>query len=208
VCAPVRLPKVQSTLIAGAVGVVVLWGASFFVPLSAHWDLDGRSIDVSIARSTLEIELRQSLERMVLAHAGRVGFAGFRYAHLYVGQPRIHRQLKTAHCESELEWAQEQNKRMLDEQRVWTLNGCTEVHTVSLRLGGLVLLFGVPPLTKFFLWSLRRQHRRKRGRCMQCAYLLTGNASGICPECGSPIAPRTPLGLELRRAPHVRTPRT
>jgi len=26
--------------------------------------------------------------------------------------------------------------------------------------------------------------RRKRGHCIKCGYNLTGNASGICPECG------------------------
>lgn len=31
-----------------------------------------------------------------------------------------------------------------------------------------------------------RQHRRRRGGlCLQCGYNLTGNTSGICPECSS-----------------------
>ena len=32
-------------------------------------------------------------------------------------------------------------------------------------------------------------HRRKRGIC-RCGYDLTGNVSGICPECGTPVRGR------------------
>jgi hypothetical protein len=33
---------------------------------------------------------------------------------------------------------------------------------------------------------LRRRHRRRRwtGHCASCGYNLTGNVSGVCPECG------------------------
>ncbi|MHC4065841.1 MAG: RING finger protein [Planctomycetota bacterium] len=33
----------------------------------------------------------------------------------------------------------------------------------------------------------RRRRRRKRGLCKSCKYDLTGNESGVCPECGTPI---------------------
>lgn len=29
-----------------------------------------------------------------------------------------------------------------------------------------------------------REHRRVAGRCAECDYDLTGNESGVCPECG------------------------
>ena len=29
--------------------------------------------------------------------------------------------------------------------------------------------------------------RRRKGQCLRCGYSLTGNTSGICPECGRPI---------------------
>ena len=32
---------------------------------------------------------------------------------------------------------------------------------------------------------LRRLHRQSPGRCPHCSYDLTGNVSGICPECGT-----------------------
>ena len=38
------------------------------------------------------------------------------------------------------------------------------------------------------LWPGRRHHRR--GTCRACGYDLTGNASGVCPECGTPVPVR------------------
>jgi hypothetical protein len=38
-----------------------------------------------------------------------------------------------------------------------------------------------------FLWYLDRR-RTQPGNCSICNYNLTGNTSGICPECGTPIA--------------------
>ena len=32
----------------------------------------------------------------------------------------------------------------------------------------------------------RRDALRQRGLCMECGYDLTANASGVCPECGTP----------------------
>jgi len=32
--------------------------------------------------------------------------------------------------------------------------------------------------------ALRRRRRLKSGLCGKCGYDLTGNVSGVCPECG------------------------
>ena len=37
--------------------------------------------------------------------------------------------------------------------------------------------------------TILAQRRRKRGQCLSCGYNLTGNASGVCPECGRAIKP-------------------
>jgi len=48
------------------------------------------------------------------------------------------------------------------------------------------LLFATTTMpTAFFFWLDRR--RTRPGHCQQCGYNLTGNTSGICPECGTPI---------------------
>ena len=49
-----------------------------------------------------------------------------------------------------------------------------------------VLLAAVLPATRLGrAWAVRR--RRLTGCCPHCCYDLTGNQSGVCPECGSPI---------------------
>jgi hypothetical protein len=35
-------------------------------------------------------------------------------------------------------------------------------------------------------WGVRRR-RRASGLCLACGYRLTGNVSGVCPECGTPV---------------------
>ena len=44
------------------------------------------------------------------------------------------------------------------------------------------LIFTIPT---YILW--RRDRRHPKGHCQKCGYDLTGNDSGICPECGSKI---------------------
>jgi hypothetical protein len=56
-------------------------------------------------------------------------------------------------------------------------------------LAGLLGLMATP--------LLRR--RRMRGVCSACSYNLTGNTSGICPECGTPV-PKEPAEKSPRPA--------
>ncbi len=48
-------------------------------------------------------------------------------------------------------------------------------------------IFGAYPLFTLGMIPLRRWRRRRRGLCLKCSYDLTGNESGVCPECGKPI---------------------
>lgn len=43
------------------------------------------------------------------------------------------------------------------------------------------------PTLAFIRSPLRRYHRRRNGWCITCGYNLTGNTSGVCPECGTTI---------------------
>jgi hypothetical protein len=50
-------------------------------------------------------------------------------------------------------------------------------------------LFLILPLVRFGILPLRsglRARRARRGGCSICGYNLTGNISGVCPECGMP----------------------
>jgi hypothetical protein len=48
----------------------------------------------------------------------------------------------------------------------------------------LLLFAGVS--TTALSWGLSRRGRR-RGHCIECGYCLTGNSSGVCPECGTAV---------------------
>jgi len=40
------------------------------------------------------------------------------------------------------------------------------------------------PTIAFIRGPVRRWRRRRKGLCLKCGYNLTGNVSGVCPECG------------------------
>ena len=50
-----------------------------------------------------------------------------------------------------------------------------------------VTVFAMCPLFVIVRGPLRRRRRRKRGLCVGCGYDLTGNVSGVCPECATEI---------------------
>ncbi|GJM25902.1 MAG: hypothetical protein DHS20C16_23170 [Phycisphaerae bacterium] len=53
------------------------------------------------------------------------------------------------------------------------------------ELYSLLLFVSVPiGLTAYWFW---RMDHLPEGQCLNCGYNLTGNASGTCPECGTPV---------------------
>jgi hypothetical protein len=59
--------------------------------------------------------------------------------------------------------------------------------SVRLPLWAPTLCFLIYPLIFFVRGPYRRFRRRRKGLCLKCGYNLTGNVSGICPECGESI---------------------
>jgi hypothetical protein len=59
--------------------------------------------------------------------------------------------------------------------------------TVRVPFLYLFLAFITYPTIAFICGPLRRWRRRRKGLCLKCAYNLTGNVSGVCPECGKAI---------------------
>ncbi|MHC4696054.1 MAG: hypothetical protein ACYTFA_04845 [Planctomycetota bacterium] len=64
----------------------------------------------------------------------------------------------------------------------------TMVTENQVNLGFLFVLFGAYPAVAYIRGPVRRWRRRKKGLCVKCAYDLTGNVSGACPECGTAIS--------------------
>ena len=54
-------------------------------------------------------------------------------------------------------------------------------------LPGMSLLVAAYPMLAFVRGPVRRWQRARKGLCLTCAYNLTGNVSGVCPECGTEI---------------------
>ena len=52
-----------------------------------------------------------------------------------------------------------------------------------------LLLIAIP--TAFAWW---RRRRPRPGHCRSCGYDLTGNVSGVCPECGTHVASTSSMG--------------
>lgn len=67
---------------------------------------------------------------------------------------------------------------------VWRLNKARHFGVGISLLAGLVATY---PATALIRGPVRRWRRRRRGLCVRCGYNLTGNVSGICPECGTRI---------------------
>jgi len=62
-----------------------------------------------------------------------------------------------------------------------------QAYGVDATLFDLALLALLYPALNVAFAAARRVVRRRRGRCLECAYDLTGNVSGSCPECGTEI---------------------
>ncbi|UCG17191.1 MAG: hypothetical protein JSV19_04005 [Phycisphaerales bacterium] len=49
-----------------------------------------------------------------------------------------------------------------------------------------MLVFATCPAIALIRGPVRRWRRLRKGWCVKCGYNLTGNVTGICPECGQP----------------------
>lgn len=69
-------------------------------------------------------------------------------------------------------------------------------NAIGLGAAILVLLLGLF-VVRISLWPRRRG---SEASCARCGYRLTGNVSGVCPECGTNLADKPPrLGVRRRR---------
>lgn len=55
---------------------------------------------------------------------------------------------------------------------------------VTFNLALITLLLGAYPLLYFVVAPIRGARRIRNGQCPRCGYVLVGNESGVCTECG------------------------
>jgi hypothetical protein len=60
----------------------------------------------------------------------------------------------------------------------------TPICFIEIPFWFLTLVFASSPA---LAWRKRRRKLRAKETCLTCGYNLTGNVSGTCPECGTPI---------------------
>jgi hypothetical protein len=81
--------------------------------------------------------------------------------------------------------------RWLTLEHNWNLRQGTNERThrveVSRLLADLAVVLGVPLAAWLAFRFWRGKARRRKGACLRCGYDLTGNVSGVCPECGTSI---------------------
>jgi hypothetical protein len=56
---------------------------------------------------------------------------------------------------------------------------------VRIPFSTAAFLFATWPALAFYRGPLRLWRRNRKGLCARCGYNLTGNTSGVCPECGT-----------------------
>ena len=87
-----------------------------------------------------------------------------------------------------INWRVEIRYFKLGHQRTATLDEIGQrSYWLWLPIFPLFVLFSIFPLYAFIRGPYRRYCRRKKGLCLKCGYNLTGNVSGVCPECGEKI---------------------
>ena len=58
---------------------------------------------------------------------------------------------------------------------------------------GTLMYFGAGLLLGWVIWKITHRKSAEDHLCSTCDYDLTGNVSGICSECGTPIQPVRPV---------------
>ena len=69
---------------------------------------------------------------------------------------------------------------------------------IRIPLWATFILLSLYPAIAFIRGPFRRYRCRKKGLCLTCGYNLTGNISGVCPECSTPLDPKL---LETQQEP-------
>ncbi len=88
----------------------------------------------------------------------------------------------------EIAWRCGLGMTAMSQEEIQSLNDYeATVHALRVPLWFLFLLVSWYPVTALLVGPMRRRRRRKRNQCLNCAYDLTGNTTGTCPECGNEI---------------------
>ncbi len=169
-------------LVLAAAGTILLWVESYRPSVASRgtWKVPGRCVDFFVG-------IDRGFHTVV--QKGGVCIA-YRYTVKY-GNRNRHREFKLTRNLKYSVWYPHFQECRLNKKHGYSApqGRVFEVHTVCLPLWLLLVLFAAYPTVTCFrgLRPWRQQRRQRQGLCLNCAYDLTGNESGVCPECGTEV---------------------
>ena len=152
-------------LVLGLVLSILLWAASYFFSIAVISPVKSTAMMLEIAKGCVGVA---SIVPPVVYHGGPEAAGGIGGKGIY-DVSTIHHFWKSPAFDG---W-----------ETIWTPKLKLKPLRIVIPLWIPTLLFLTLTIA-FMRAPLRRRHRRKRGLCIKCGYDLTGNESGVCPECG------------------------
>jgi hypothetical protein len=135
-----------------------------------------------------------------MLHIASIGFFNLTFVKTVVrslrsgGVSLLERRLRPIACPLPVPYLQETGlfftrtpSELTGKDSIALITGSVEVRIAkfTLSLWPLIPIALIPHLMLAVALN-RRSRRRAKGLCLACGYDLTGNTSGVCPECGPP----------------------
>lgn len=140
-----------------------------FTGLSARYLWGDHTLRVFVVKGDLQVVWSSIVDRSVPVRALNLSFAGFLIERRLEGPLLAFDRLGP--------------EKMRDEEARRAFSSQVR-RAFRIPVWAVCLGFSAYPSTILGL-HIRRWRRRRRGLCINCGYDLTGNVSGVCPECGS-----------------------
>ena len=167
-------------LTLGAVGTGVVGATTFFMPLWWVWKSKPASLAVYVGDGVVETRYRTIKPGKTIPFGRRGGRAGFAWEtrhdiNTWDSWMRGGRYLRVGKYDAK------------PPDAVFIPASFRYEYRLRIPLWGPFVAFSLIPAATVVTGRLIRHRRKRRGVCVKCRYDLTGNVSGVCPECGTKV---------------------
>ena len=178
---------------------LTFWGRSLGHFESTIWMRPGRYIEVQDVDGVLGLEwARDNWSRPPVPGSGMYGRFSWR-SPLPPGRDRASLQAPSF---NRFGFGFHEARTIGPPQAIWRF-GRRRLFIAFMPFWLFALMTAVLPL-RWLAVRLRQRARNRDGHCASCGYNLTGNVTGICPECGAAVREaRTRRTRRIRRARHA-----
>ena len=169
-------------LTLGAVGIGVVEATTFFMPLWWVWESKPASLAVYVGDGAVETRYRTIKPGKTTPFWRHGGWAGFTWEmrhdiHTWDSWMRGDHYIRVRKYSPK------------PPDAVFIPASYRYECRIRIPLWAPFIAFLFVPAATVVTTRLIRHMRKRRGLCVKCAYNLTGNESGTCPECGTEIVP-------------------